>query len=223
MTATVEPVEIVSRYKVIDAGTKRIPMKEYGSAPMRNRWEVYFDAETRTVFVYRDEAHEVFGVEVIPEQPPLSDEDRMEIALAILRRGEEREFVPTKEKPLRFYDGPAEAKEVLERIADTIEHPSWCARSECWDRSLLSMINHESDVESVEWEHQSLEHHVDARLAGYMEHTELNDTDLEAMEVVVKSSEMGDARLLGTPEDFERLGKFLIAQAERLRTAMSGA
>lgn len=211
---TAHTVDVTARFALVDAGTRKLGIhrREDGRL-VRWAWKTTFNADTGTVTVYRDAECSILGHTPLPATGPLTEGDRQQIAEHISERGiDER---PTT-KPIVFWEFTRILDAYLDEVHAAIEHPSWCQQEDCWDRRSQNSVEHTRKIASHEWDHEGLDHTVSAGLTMFSEHVVPGPDDTTDMRVTIESSEMGEVTLLGTPDDFRKLGQYLVTAADDL-------
>lgn len=211
-TVTVSAGEQSVGLTVVDLGTTRLYVEDV-SAPTRCAYRAEYDPARRQIEVQRDCERSVLGHALLPAAAPLTQDLAEHIAGAViadyLTGGSTSVCFTTDETT--YYDGVAEA----------IEHPTWCERS-CWKPGDLG-VRHESKPDVHEWEHDSVEHTAALSYIRHGEHiTPYPTEDFEQAELRIESSELGDVTLIGRPEHFTELGRFLIDASARLTETVAG-
>lgn len=207
-------VDSIFRVAVVDAGEKRLRYNWNHTLVRRDGWEARFDRKTDTVTVFRDSEKSILGHKPLPAFPPLTEGQVQRIANEIRNRGLEGEL---DSKPFCFYDDSDALEVYLDEVAAAIEHPAWCQRVDCWDRSPLSMVEHTRTAGSHTWKSVDGDtFKADASLRLYAEEVSPQTDETPVVEVKIGPEDVQDFLVFDGPDDLRKLGQYLITAADDL-------
>lgn len=100
--------------------------------------------------------------------------------------------------------------------SSTPEHPSWCS-GDCWTVTTVDRV-HEVSQPAHTWTSGTVESKAQLVHHRYSENKAVGPgEDTDYTELLVDNSELGEVTVIGTFEDFERLGAYLLDAAANLR------
>ena len=198
---------------VVDAGLMTLPYSRADSGEISRTFiRAAFNYDKATATVNRAAPQSVLGHTPYPAQPPLNESGHTRIAELF----HEHVCAPYPTATIDLHDSPDTLDDYLDEVHAAIEHPDWCQRQDCWDRSPYSEVIHSRTVDAHQWDYDGIQHTVTAELEMCSETVTPGADDSTDMQVRITSTELGEVTLLGTPEDFRKLGQYLVTAADDL-------
>lgn len=215
-TPEVDPVKAVADLlEIVDAGLDDLePIPDHkDDTEFRAAYRTVLDFDTYQIEVTRDDEHFITADYSIPAVPPLTEVNRQWIREAWARLILDGKV--TKNRDMIFTQ---DLEAVFDDIEKRIFHPASCANDgKCFTRSVGAEIEHASTEEGF----KAPSFNVTARFETITDQTDFRDDIYRIEKMVVDVHGPVLHRISGSVEDMRELGRFLLAQVDRIEGVLS--